>query len=101
MHFPHFKGIGPVCKFSCTLLNDLPTEMDIQGRYFGLCYSKALPVDKWVPVNTVWRVRCLRLEERPPVWKVTANTLNKQSRTADKGSSSNLGVGRGVHSSSS
>jgi len=31
--------------------------------------------------------------ERPPNWRVAANILNKQSRTADKGRSSSLGVG--------
>ena len=41
--------------------------------------------DKWVPVTTAWRVLRLRMEERPPVWRVAANKLNKQSRTADKG----------------
>jgi len=40
------------------------------------------------------------MEERPPVWRVAANILNKQSRTADKGWSSRLGVGRGVNNSS-
>jgi hypothetical protein len=30
------------------------------------------------------------------VWRLTANILNKQSRTADKESASSLGVGRGV-----
>ena len=25
------------------------------------------------------------MEERPPVWRVAANILNEQSRTADKG----------------
>ena len=25
------------------------------------------------------------MEERPPIWRVAANKLNKQSRTADKG----------------
>jgi hypothetical protein len=30
------------------------------------------------------------------VWRVTANILNKQSRTADKGWSSSWGVGRGA-----
>jgi len=40
--------------------------------------------DKWVPVTTAWRVLRLRIEERPPIWKVAANILNKQSRTADK-----------------
>jgi hypothetical protein len=31
------------------------------------------------------------------VWRVAANTLNKQSRTADEGWSSSLGVGRGAN----
>jgi hypothetical protein len=31
------------------------------------------------------------------VWRVAANILNKQSRTADKGWSSNFGVGRGFN----
>ena len=39
-------------------------------------------------------------DERPPIWRVAANTLNKQSRTADKGRSSSLGLGRGANSSS-
>jgi hypothetical protein len=34
------------------------------------------------------------------IWKVAANILNKQSRTADKGWSSRLGVGRANNSSS-
>jgi hypothetical protein len=34
------------------------------------------------------------------VWRVAANILNKQSRTADKGWSSSLGVGRGANNSS-
>jgi hypothetical protein len=34
------------------------------------------------------------------VWRVAANTLNKQSRTADKGWSSSMGVGRGANNSS-
>ena len=37
------------------------------------------------------------MEERPPIWKVTANILNKQSRTADKVWPSSLGVGRGAN----
>ena len=39
------------------------------------------------------------MEERPPIWKEVANILNKQSRTADKGWSSSLGVGRGANNS--
>jgi hypothetical protein len=57
-------------------------------------------VCKWVPVTTAWRVLRLRVEERPPIWKVAANILNKQSRTADKGWSSSLGVGRGANNAS-
>jgi hypothetical protein len=34
------------------------------------------------------------------IWRVAANILNKQSRTADKGWSSILGVGRGANNSS-
>ena len=49
---------------------------------------------KWVPLTTAWRILRLRMEERPPMWRVAANKLNKQSRTADKVWSSNLGVGR-------
>jgi hypothetical protein len=33
-------------------------------------------------------------------WRVAANLLNKQSRTADKGWSSSLGVGLGANNSS-
>ena len=38
-----------------------------------------------VPVTTAWRVLGLRMEERPPVWRVAVNKLNKQPRTADEG----------------
>jgi hypothetical protein len=39
------------------------------------------------------------MEELPSIWRVAVNILNKQWRTADKGSSS-LGFGRGVNNSS-
>jgi len=48
--------------------------------------------DKWVPVTMAWCVLRLQMEEQPPIWKVAANILNKQSRTADKAWSSSLGV---------
>ena len=41
------------------------------------------------------------MEERPQIGRVTANVLNKQMRTTDKGFSSSLGVGRGAKNSSS
>jgi hypothetical protein len=40
------------------------------------------------------------MEERPPIRRVAANILNKQSRTADKGWSSSLRVLRGANNSS-
>ena len=40
------------------------------------------------------------MEGRPPIWKVAANILNKQSRIAGKGWSSILGVGRGANNCS-
>jgi len=33
------------------------------------------------------------MEERPSIWRVAANILNKHSRTADKEWSSSLGLG--------
>ena len=53
-----------------------------------------------VPVTTERRVLRLRIEERPPLWRVAANILNKQSQTADKGWSSSFGVGQGANNSS-
>ena len=50
--------------------------------------------DKWVSVTTAWRILRLRMEERPPIWKVAVTILNKQLGTADKGwSSMYLGPG--------
>jgi hypothetical protein len=40
------------------------------------------------------------MEERPPIRRVAANVLNKQSRDVDKGWSSSLGVGRGPNNAS-
>ena len=48
---------------------------------------------KWVPLTTAWRILRLWMEERPPIWRVAANKLNKQSRTAYNGWSSSLGLG--------
>ena len=40
------------------------------------------------------------VEERPPIWRIAANILNNQSRTADKGWSYSLGIGRNANNSS-
>jgi hypothetical protein len=52
--------------------------------------------DKWLPVTTAWRFLSLRIEERPLIWRVATNILNKQLRTAGMWWSSNLGFGRSV-----
>ena len=52
------------------------------------------------PVTTAWRVLRLRIEERPPIRRVAANKLNKQSRTADGGWSSSLGIGQSANNQS-
>jgi len=54
-------------------------QHELLSRYRG--YAS----DKWVPVTTARYSLLLRMEERPPIWKVAAKILNKQSRTADKG----------------
>ena len=36
--------------------------------------------EKCVPVVTAWCVLSLRMDERPPIKRVAANILNKQSR---------------------
>ena len=44
-------------------------------------------------ITTARRVLRLRMKELSPIWRVAANKLNKQSRTADEGWFSSLGVG--------
>jgi hypothetical protein len=63
---------------------------------FHIAYSSLFHV-KWVPVTTALCVLRLRMEERPPIWRVAANEFNKQSWTADEGWSSSSGVGRGAN----
>jgi len=55
--------------------------------------------DKRVPVTTPWFFLRFRMEERPRIWRVAANILNKQLRTTDKGWSSIFSVGRGANNS--
>jgi hypothetical protein len=76
----------------------LPTQLFYMVLY--RIFKSYGPCGKWVPVTTAWRVLGLRMEERPPIWRLAANILNKQSRTADTGWSSSLGFGRGANNSS-
>ena len=109
-------------KFTCSwgrIGNDKPgkgitqtaSSVSLQSQYkssfftliFFYLFIKVLSTqlhDKWVPVTTAWRVLRLRMEERPPIWRVAVNILNKQLQTADEGWSSSLGVGRGANNAS-
>jgi hypothetical protein len=46
--------------------------------------SAYLILEKLVPVITACRILRFRMEERPPILRITLNILNKQSRRADK-----------------
>ena len=86
---------------SCIRLSSHPYALQTPPVSFWIL----LPAQYWVrstcfPVTTAWRVLRLRMEERPVIWRVAANILNKFWRTADKGWSFSLGVGRGVDNSS-
>ena len=70
--------------------------VDILSGKYRLCLLYIESPCLWVPVTTAWRFLRLRMEERPPIWRVAANKLNKHSRTADKGWSSSLGLGEAL-----
>jgi len=46
--------------------------------------------EKWAPVTMTWCIFRLWMEERPPIYRVAANILKKQSRTTHDGWSSSL-----------
>ena len=54
------------------------------------CYMPIPFAISGVHVTMAWRVLRLRMEERPPILRLAANILTKQSRTADEGWSSSL-----------
>jgi len=49
--------------------------------------------DKLVPITTAWRVLRLRMEERPPVWRVAVNILNKHCVQPTRSGTPALGLG--------
>ena len=72
----------------------------VSGQHF-IFVTVTVPMPcLWVPVTTSWRVLGMQMEEWPLIWRVAVNKWNKQSRTADKGWSSSLGVGQGANNSS-
>jgi hypothetical protein len=89
-----WKEMKSAAKYSqerATFRNDL--QANLHGRNVNV-------YDKSGPVTTAWCDLWLRMEERPPIWRVAANILNKQSRTADKGWPSSSGVRRVANNSS-
>jgi hypothetical protein len=53
---------------------------------------------KWVHCHHgIARPRVADIGDSLQIWRIAANILNKQSRTADSGWSSNLGVGWGAN----
>jgi hypothetical protein len=46
-------------------------------------YLISFPVlhNKRIPVTMAWHILWLQMEEWPPVWRVLANIMNKQSQT--------------------
>jgi hypothetical protein len=53
---------------------------------------------KWVPCHHgMARPQVADGGDGLQIWRVAANISNKQSRTADRGGSSSLGVGRGAN----
>jgi len=70
------------------------------SNYLFIPKKRIQPPMQWVSVTTAWRVLRLWIDERPPIRRVAANKLNKQSRTADEGWSSSFGVGRGANNPS-
>ena len=58
-----------------------------RGLLFLWSYPFAVSTshDKRVPVTTKWPVLTLRMEERPPLWRVAANMLKKSRGQSTRG----------------
>jgi len=50
-------------------------------------------LDKWVPVNTAWRILRLLMEERPPIWRIVANILISSHGQPKRGGPPDWGLG--------
>ena len=96
-HFCHFRMV----MYCILATQDIRNMLEVIKMFSCLLYlCMYFKLCQWVPVTTVWHVLRLRIEERPPIRRVAANKLNKQSRTVDEGWSSSLGVGRGANNPS-
>jgi len=105
---PYQSSPSPLSYFLKTNLNNVLSSTPVSSEWAPfLRFPHQNPVwissfsyGNWVPVTTAWRVLRWRMEEQPPIWRVAANILNKQSRAAEKGWYSSLGFGRGANTSS-
>jgi hypothetical protein len=71
------------------------------ARGFCLFFSSDLAYELWASIlGGMARPQFADGGDAPQIRRVAANILNNQSRTADKGWSSSLGVGRGANNSS-
>jgi hypothetical protein len=74
----------------------VPTRYEEWNGDFKNEFSLSLHVN-WVPCHHgMARHRVADTGVGLQIWRVAANILNKQSRTADRGWPSSLGVGRGA-----
>jgi hypothetical protein len=66
------------------------------AKYFVIFLYNMLLLNgiMWVPVTTAWRVLSLQMEERPPIWRVAVNKLNKQPRQPTRGGPPAWGLGK-------
>jgi hypothetical protein len=65
--------------------------------FWFYCLTVCLIHVKWVPCHHgMARHQVTNGGDGLQIWRVATNILNKQSRTADRGWSSSLGVGRGA-----
>ena len=108
-----YKSIGTLCNrtYYCTALIYLHTEYNCCQLQFLEILPAAESIsknerksimfcgiiqnihDKWVPATKKWRVLRLRMEERPPVWRVAANILNNSREQPTRGGPPDWGLG--------
>jgi len=72
--------MGPLSYMRSVIDRNVVMQRTIIYIYIYICTH-----DKWVLATTAWHLLRMRLDERPPIWRVSANIFNKQLRTAEKG----------------